>query len=74
MINRIVPMASPFGNYFAVRRDFGCGEDPIDTLPRERNIANPDANQLDQETLAGLPGSVRLRFAQFALLRGAATL
>jgi hypothetical protein len=55
MINRIVPMASPFGNYFAVRRDFGCGEDPIDTLPRERNIANPDANQLDQETLAGLP-------------------
>ena len=36
IINRIVPMASPFGNYFAVRRDFGCGEDPVDALPRER--------------------------------------
>jgi hypothetical protein len=31
-----VPMASPFGNYFVVRRDFGCGEDPVDASPRER--------------------------------------
>ncbi len=63
IINRIVPMASPFGNYFVVQRDFGCGEDPVDTLPRERGVANPDFNQLDQETLAGLLGSVRLPFA-----------
>jgi hypothetical protein len=41
IINRIVPMASPFGNYFAVRRDFGCGEDPLDALSRERVSPTP---------------------------------
>jgi hypothetical protein len=35
IINRIVPMASPFDNYFAVWRDFGCGKDLADALPRE---------------------------------------
>jgi hypothetical protein len=40
IINRIVPMASPFGNYFAVWRDFGCGKDLADCQESRTGDAN----------------------------------
>ena len=67
MINRIVPMASPFGNYFAVWRDFGCGKDPADACRESASRETPILIDWISKRLLGCPdafgfGSLNLFF------------
>jgi hypothetical protein len=55
------------------QRAFGRSEDPANAFA-ESGIANADFSRLHQQTPAGLRGTVRLRYAQFVLPRGAVTL
>jgi hypothetical protein len=48
-------MASPSLNYFVVWRDFGCGEDPVDALPRARASRIPMLTNWIRKRSPGCP-------------------